>query len=84
VQVAPEWLATAPASIALTTPTGSRIRLEPDADAAALLDRIREHAEVRDFAVEAPTLSELFLAATGTDVRSGDAQTELEPTGGMR
>jgi ABC-2 type transport system ATP-binding protein len=54
---------------------GSRIRLEPGADAATVLDAVRRHADVSDFGVEAPTLSELFLAATrhGTGASSGSA-----------
>lgn len=44
---------------------GTRLHLGRDVDAVAVLDLVRDHASVRDFAVEAPTLSELFLAAAG-------------------
>lgn len=60
------WLADVPASVEARTATGSRLLLDPHADAATVLDCVRAHATVRDFGVEAPTLSELFLAATGT------------------
>jgi ABC-2 type transport system ATP-binding protein len=44
--------------------SGSRLLLPSGADAGALLDVVRAHVVVSDFGVEAPTLSELFLAAT--------------------
>jgi ABC-2 type transport system ATP-binding protein len=47
---------------------GARLRLDPGADPGAVLDTVRSHAEVRDFGVEAPSLSDLFLAAAGTTV----------------
>jgi ABC-2 type transport system ATP-binding protein len=68
------WLAGVPANLAAGTATGSRLRLEAHADAAAVLDRVRAHTAVRDFAVEAPSLSELFLAATGTPHDAVDAE----------
>ena len=52
------------AVVASSAPTGSRLRLAPDADAAGVLDAIRARAAVGDFGVEAPSLSELFLGAT--------------------
>jgi len=45
--------------------SGTRLRLASDADPGAVLDVIRAHVTVPDFGVEAPTLSELFLEATG-------------------
>jgi len=48
------------------TPTGSRLRLEPGADAGAVLDRIRARHTVTTFGVEPPRLSEMFLAALHT------------------
>jgi ABC-2 type transport system ATP-binding protein len=66
--VRPEWLDGVPASIARATPTESRLLLEAGASAAAVLDRVRDHVEIDDFGVGAPSLSELFLAATGTAV----------------
>jgi ABC-2 type transport system ATP-binding protein len=47
--------------------SGSRLRLEPNADPGAVLDAIRRHVAVDDFGVEAPSLSELFLEATGAN-----------------
>ncbi|MFW2335960.1 ABC transporter ATP-binding protein [Ilumatobacter sp.] len=58
------WIESAPARISSTDATGTRLALDPRADAGAVLDTIRQHAAVDDFGVEAPTLSELFLAAT--------------------
>ncbi|HSM66101.1 MAG TPA: ATP-binding cassette domain-containing protein [Ilumatobacteraceae bacterium] len=43
---------------------GDRLRLAPGVDATAVLDAVRRHAPVTDFAVESPSLSELFRAAT--------------------
>lgn len=60
------WLGRAPARVEHTDASGSRVRLLAGADAAEVLDLVRAHAAVRDFGVESPTLSELFLAATGT------------------
>lgn len=51
--------------LATSTAAGSRVRLTPGADPGSVLDAIREHGAVSDFGVEAPSLSELFLAATG-------------------
>jgi ABC-2 type transport system ATP-binding protein len=60
----PEWLEGLPVGAIDRTTNGSRILLEPGADASTILDAVRAHADVTDFAVEAPQLSELFLAAT--------------------
>ena len=50
-----------------------RVRHPPAAPArrrpGRVLDAVRAHADVQDFAVESPSLSELFLAATGEDPR---------------
>ena len=64
VDVDDAWLAGAGARVSSTTAAGSRIALEAGVDATAVLDRVRAHAEVFDFGVEAPTLSEMFLAVT--------------------
>jgi len=64
VAVRGEWIADAPAAIADADATGTRLRLEPGADAAGVLDLLRQHTPIRDFGVEAPSLSELFRAAT--------------------
>ena len=63
--VAPDWLAGHAAVVTERTPAGSRIRLDVGVDAVAVLDRVRDRAPIHDFGVEAPTLSELFLAAAG-------------------
>ncbi len=63
----PAWL---PSGVLLAEErpgTGTRLRLEPGIDAAAVLDRVRAHAHVTDFAVESPSLSQLFRAATVDD-----------------
>ncbi len=65
VGVPAEWLAGTGAVVAERQAVGSRIRLGARADAGEVLDRVRARAAVRDFGVETPTLSELFLAATG-------------------
>jgi ABC-2 type transport system ATP-binding protein len=62
--VDPAWLTSVPAEVASRTANGTRVRLAPSADAVAVLEVISSRTEVRDFGVEAPTLSELFLAAT--------------------
>jgi ABC-2 type transport system ATP-binding protein len=53
------------ADAVIASAAGSRIRLAPGADPGAVLDAVRARADVQDFAVEAPRLSELFLAAVG-------------------
>jgi ABC-2 type transport system ATP-binding protein len=71
-----QWLSGVPAEIARIDASGTRLRLDPGADAAAVLDAIRARAAVTDFGVEAPTLSELFLAVAGEPV-SDDELAEL-------
>lgn len=66
VTVDPDWVDASQAQISSSDAAGSRLRLGPGVDAAAVLDSIRAHATVSDFAVEAPSLSELFLEAAGT------------------
>jgi ABC-2 type transport system ATP-binding protein len=73
VAVDDDWLARAPATVEHREPTGTRLRLEPGADAGAVLDLVRSRAHVEDFGVVAPSLSELFLAATGA------SSEELDP-----
>jgi ABC-2 type transport system ATP-binding protein len=65
VTVEADWLDGVPATITTTDASGSRLRLDVGADAAAVLDVVRARATVTDFGVESPTLSELFLAAAG-------------------
>ena len=59
------WLDPRVANIATTDASGTRLRLAPNADPGVVLDGIRRHTAVDDFGVEAPSLSELFLEATG-------------------
>ena len=72
VAVEPEWVTDGSGVVERTDASGTRIRLEPGVDAADVLDQVRARAAVTDFAVETPTLSELFLEATG--------RSELETT----
>jgi ABC-2 type transport system ATP-binding protein len=71
--VDPRWVEPLGGTIASTGAFGTRIRLAQFADAGTALDAVRAHARVTDFAVEAPTLSELFLAAAGESVDSAEA-----------
>ncbi len=72
VTVEPTWLGEAPAVIERVDTHGTRIKLGHLADAGAILDLIRARAAVNDFGVDAPSLSELFLAAAPTR-RTDDA-----------
>ena len=65
VRVDPSWIEPHPAAITTSDAAGTRLRLEPGADPLHVLDAVREHVAPRSFAVEAPSLSELFLAAAG-------------------
>jgi ABC-2 type transport system ATP-binding protein len=76
VAVEDHWVPPTEGAVTSTTAAGSRVRLESGVDAGTVLDRIRAHAAVRDFGVENPSLSELFLRATGTD--PGLANEEVE------
>ena len=58
------WLDGLGARITTTDASGTRVLIEPGADAATVLDAIRARTTVHDFGVETPRLSELFLAAT--------------------
>ncbi|MEO6651683.1 MAG: ATP-binding cassette domain-containing protein [Ilumatobacteraceae bacterium] len=58
------WTVGCGVEVVTTDASGSRLLLAPGADAAHVLDAIRANTAVHDFAVEAPQLSELFLAAT--------------------
>lgn len=64
VDVDPTWLDGTAARVSSTNAAGSRIALEAGVDATVVLDRVRAHTDVFDFGVEAPTLSEMFLAVT--------------------
>jgi ABC-2 type transport system ATP-binding protein len=78
-QVDRAWLGEVPATLVATDASGSRLRLEPHADPGAVLDLVRHHHPVTDFGVEAPTMSELFLAAAGESAEQ--AASVGEPTG---
>jgi ABC-2 type transport system ATP-binding protein len=65
--VDPSWIDARAAEIGSSDAAGSRLRLAPNADPGVVLDDIRRHAAVNNFGVEAPSLSELFLDATGTE-----------------
>jgi ABC-2 type transport system ATP-binding protein len=67
VPVDPTWLDPTTSTIRSIDASGTRLRLAPHADPGRVLDVIRSHAPVDDFGVEAPTLSELFLEATGVE-----------------
>jgi hypothetical protein len=52
-----------------------------------VLDAVRAHGPVQQFAVEAPTLSELFLAAAGrsaAEAEEADQAERAEPAPGAR
>ncbi len=66
------WLAPQAGDVVSTDALGSRIRLAPGVDPGAVLDTVRARATVRDFGVEAPTMSELFLAAAGAPAAEED------------
>jgi ABC-2 type transport system ATP-binding protein len=65
IDVDDAWLGGLPVRRVERDATGSRLLLAPGARATDVLDAIRARGEVTDFGVEAPSLSELFLAATG-------------------
>jgi ABC-2 type transport system ATP-binding protein len=71
--VDPAWVDPALGELAGTDASGSRVRLRPGADPGIVLDAIRARAAVTDFAVEAPSLADLFLAAAGESVDAAAA-----------
>ena len=79
VPVEPAWFGGEVAGVDQRGAAGARVRLSPGADPAAVLDAVRSHATVTDFGVEAPTLSELFLAAAGEPVDAADRAPVGEP-----
>ena len=70
VAVDPSWVAPDACTITSVDASGTRLRLAPHADPGAVLDAIRTHGRVDDFGVEAPSLSELFLEAAGSDTET--------------
>ncbi len=65
--VDPSWIDATTSEIASVDASGTRLRLAPHADPGTVLDDIRRHVRLDDFGVEAPSLSELFLEAAGTE-----------------
>jgi ABC-2 type transport system ATP-binding protein len=65
VAVEAGWVDERSAVVTSADASGTRLRLAPGADPLIVLDSIRLHSPPSAFAVEAPTLSELFLAAAG-------------------
>ena len=59
------WLVGLSAELGSADHRGSRVRLGVGVDPVEVLDAIRRHAVIADFAVETPSLSELFLDAIG-------------------
>ena len=78
VAVDPAWIAGTGAMLARQDTSGSRLKLDPGVDAAAVLDAVRRRASVADFGVATPTLGELFLAAAG---ETADAIADAEVVG---
>jgi ABC-2 type transport system ATP-binding protein len=70
VPVSDGWIHDGAAEVVSSDASGTRLRLPSGADPGRVLDAVRAHAEVQDFGVESPSLSELFLAATGEDPRT--------------
>jgi ABC-2 type transport system ATP-binding protein len=71
--VEPQWLGALGAVVVRRDASGTRLKLRPGSDAAAVLDAIRARTPVTDFAVEAPSLSEMFLGATGESLDAAEA-----------
>ncbi len=75
VAVEEAWIDPGLATVVATNASGTRLRLHPGADPGVVLDAVRARAAVSSFGVEAPSLSELFLAAAG---RPADGARALE------
>jgi ABC-2 type transport system ATP-binding protein len=65
VDVEPAWIGLTGATITTSDASGTRLHLSPGTDPLSVLDAVREHEAPSNFAVEAPSLSELFLDAAG-------------------
>jgi ABC-2 type transport system ATP-binding protein len=63
VPVEARWIDERQAAVVRVDASGTRLRLAPGADPGDVLDQVRAHARPTSFAVQAPTLSEMFLAA---------------------
>jgi ABC-2 type transport system ATP-binding protein len=68
VAVDPAWIERTPASITSVDASGTRLHLPAGTDPLAVLDAVRTHRAPETFAVDAPSLSELFLEAAGESV----------------
>lgn len=77
VAVRQDWLDDGSARVETTDASGSRVRLAPGTAAVEVLDRIRQHAQVGDFGVSSPSLSELFLDAVRESPIRSTADTEV-------
>ena len=77
VTVDQRWLRGSDATITTIDASGTRLRLAPGADPGAVLDEVRRHGPVDDFAVESPTMSELFLAAAGEGADGAPGSVEV-------
>ncbi len=84
VAVDPSWVDGLGAHPGAIDASGTRVALEPDADPGRVLDAVRAHTGVTDFAVESPTVSELFLGAIGGDTAAVDGADEPIPAGAPR
>jgi ABC-2 type transport system ATP-binding protein len=78
VPVEDDWVPAELAELGERGAGGSRLRLRPAVDPGVVLDAVRAHGPVGNFGVDAPSLSELFLAAAGDsrDVLDADAAVE--------
>jgi ABC-2 type transport system ATP-binding protein len=65
VTVETAWIEATPAAITKVDASGTRLHLPPGTDPLAVLDAVRRHRPPTSFAVEEPSLSELFLEAAG-------------------
>jgi ABC-2 type transport system ATP-binding protein len=77
VPVDPSWLDRT-ATVERIDASGTRIRLHHGADPGAVLDLVRANVAVRDFGVESPSLSELFLQAAGHSALESPPGPELD------
>ena len=75
VDVDPSWLPPGARRTDDSLGTATRLHLDPGVDAASVLDAVRTHSTVLDFAVESPSLSALFRAATNADPDGASAET---------
>ena len=71
----PDWYAMLPGVRVVSHRTDElRLALEPGIDPLAVLDAARAAGEVRDFGLDLPTLSQLFLSAAGREVTAEEVR----------